>query len=312
MDMGEIVAIGLGGNAFMERGGEWSIEAQWRNIRRAIRGIVDIYLKGYRVLLTHGNGPQVGAILEWIERAGGDGVTLDIANAMTQGWLGYMIQNSIYNELVSRGREARVIAIVNQVSVDPMDPAFRRPEKFIGPTYNRDEASKLSRKYGWIFREDVDGYRRVVPSPEPRRNIEVDVIRMLLDDDYIVIASGGGGIPVAIEDGLVRGVEAVIDKDLSTQVLANRLGAKTMIILTDVDGVYVNYGRPGMRLIREISLQELRKLYEEGEFPPGSMGPKILASIRFLENGGSRVGIGHLADSIGVFEGYRGTQIYLD
>ena len=308
--------IALGGNAFQTRGQRGYPEEYWSNARHAARAVVEAVKRGYRVVVTHGNGPQVGAILEWME-AGKDRappMTMDIANAMTQGWLGYILMQSIRNELAKEGllgsKVRGVVAIVNQVVVDRNDPAFSNPTKFVGPYYNEEEAKKLMEERGWIMKPDPrGGWRRVVPSPQPLYNVEWEAVKLLVDSGWIVIASGGGGVPVVEENGFLRGVEAVIDKDLSSEVLATALGVGILIILTDVEYVYVDFGKPSARPLRVVSVDELEELYRAGHFPPGSMGPKVLAAIRFVRRGGLEARIGHLHRAVEVIEGVSGTRI---
>ncbi|MCE4606114.1 MAG: carbamate kinase [Desulfurococcales archaeon] len=311
--MTKTLVIALGGNAFIRKGEPGTSEYQWMNARIAAKQIVNLYSKDYNIVVTHGNGPQVGMILEWMEamKTKHPPLTTDIATAMTQGWLGYMLMQAIGNELVSRGLERKVVSLVNQVIVDHNDPAFSNPTKYIGSYYNEEEAEELVREKGWVMKKDPrGGYRRVVPSPMPKHNMEHPVIKPLLERGYIVIASGGGGIPVIEKDGLLKGVEAVIDKDLASMILAISIKADGLVIATDVDGVYLNYGLPNAELISKIDVSKLRKLYEQGEFPPGSMGPKILACIRFVEATGKWAVIGsleHLEDSV---NGIKGTLVY--
>ncbi len=311
--MAKTIVIALGGNAFMRKGEKGTIEEQLKNASKAASVVVDAVVRGYRVVVTHGNGPQVGVILEWMEalRDKIPPLPMDVANAMTQGWLGYLLQQSIGNELEKRGMERRVATIVTQVIVDRNDPAFSNPTKYVGPYYyDEEEVARLEREKGWIFRPDPrGGWRRVVPSPTPRGVVEISAIRTLVGQGFIVIAVGGGGIPVAMTDGGLRGVEAVIDKDLASSLLASLLGADYLAIFTDVDGVYIDYNKPTRRLLRRVTVEELKKYYEAGEFPPGSMGPKILAAIRFLEGGGEKAFIGSLDDGIKVIEGEKGTTI---
>ncbi len=307
-----LVVIALGGNAFLPKGAVAFPHEQWRRVRIAAKTIVDVYSSGYNVAVTHGNGPQVGIILEWMEglRHRIPPQTLDIANAMTQGWLGYMLQQAIGNAMEERGLGRRVATIVTQVVVSSGDPAFKHPTKFVGPYYSREEAEKLSKNRGWVFAEDPrGGWRRVVPSPRPHRVVELDVIRDLLEKGYITICVGGGGIPVTEADHGLEGVEAVIDKDLASAVLAIGLGADRFVILTDVEGVYIDYGKPGQRLLREMRVGEARRLLEEGQFPPGSMGPKVEAAIMFVEKTERLAIIGRLEDGVDVVRGVKGTII---
>jgi carbamate kinase len=312
-----LVLIALGGNAFQSRGDRGTPEDYWRNAYAAARTVVRIVKEGYRVVVTHGNGPQVGIISEWMEalRERMPPQTLDVAGAMTQGWLGYLLVQAIHNTLIEEGVCGRVrgaVAVVNRVAVREDDPAWANPTKFVGSWYtDEEEVRRLSRERGWTFKMDPrGGWRRVVPSPDPYRNVEVEAIKALLREGWIVIASGGGGIPVVERaGGRLEGAEAVIDKDLAGEVLATALGAGHFIILTDVDGAYLNFSREGSRRLGRVTVSELERYYSEGHFPPGSMGPKVLACIRFIKHGGLRAAIGHLYEGYEVVKGVRGTQV---
>ncbi|MCD6428635.1 MAG: carbamate kinase [Desulfurococcales archaeon] len=313
------ILIALGGNAFQSKGEPGTPENYWRNAYRAAETIVKIVKEGYKVAITHGNGPQVGIILEWMERSKDKipPMTMDIAGAMTQGWLGYLLMQAIYNTLIKEGVQDRikgVVAIVNQVAVSKDDPAWKNPTKYVGSYYTEEEAKKLMKEKGWVIKPDPrGGWRRVVPSPNPVENVEAGAVRKLLDEGWIVIASGGGGIPVIRnEDGTLQGAEAVIDKDLAGEVLATGLGVGTFVILTDVEGVYLNFGKPDQKLLEEVTVSELERYYKEGHFKPGSMGPKVLAVIRFLKHGGKKAMIGHLHKGYEVIKGLSGTRIYPD
>jgi carbamate kinase len=310
------ILIALGGNAFQSKGDKGTPEDYWRNAYRAAETIVRIVKEGYRVVVTHGNGPQVGIIMEWMERSKDKipPLTMDIAGAMTQGWLGYLLAQSISNVLLREGVKDSVkgvVAVVNQVEVRRDDPAWSNPTKYVGSWYTEEEAKKLAAEKGWIFKSDPrGGYRRVVPSPNPFNNVEVSAIKRLVDDGWIVVASGGGGIPVVRNDnGSLQGVEAVIDKDLAGEVLATSLGVGTFVILTDVDGVYLNFGKPDQKKLDVVMVSELEKYYKEGHFAPGSMGPKVLAAIRFIKNGGKKAMIGHLYNGYEVIKGRSGTTV---
>jgi len=314
------VLIALGGNAFQTKGEIGTTENYWKNAYRAAETIVKIVKEGYKVAVTHGNGPQVGVILEWMERSKDriPPLAMDIAGAMTQGWLGYLLMQSIYNTLIKEGIKDHVkgvIAIVNQVLVSKDDPAWENPTKYVGSYYNtKEEAEKIAKEKGWVIKKDPrGGDRRVVPSPNPTENIEVGAVRKLIDEGWIVIASGGGGIPVIREDdGTLKGVEAVIDKDLAGEVLATNLQVGTFVILTDVEGAYLNFGQPNQKKLDTVTVSELEKYYNEGHFKAGSMGPKVLASIRFIKHGGKRAIIGHLKDGYRVVKGESGTIVVPD
>ena len=312
------VLIALGGNAFQSKGDKGTVEDYWRNAYRAAKAIVKIIKEGYKVVLTHGNGPQVGNILEWMEalRDKIPPMSMDIANAMTQGWLGYLLMQAIDNELVKEkvSEVKGVIAVVNQVVVNANDPAFQNPTKYVGPYYTEEDARKLMKEKRWIMKPDPrGGWRRVVPSPDPIDNVEKWAIKTLVDNGWIVIASGGGGIPVVKEpNGILRGVEAVIDKDLAAERLATALKVGLFIILTDVDRVYLNYGKPNAKPIEVMTVSQAEKYYREGHFKPGSMGPKVMAAIRFIKSGGLEARIGHLYNAYEVVMGKSGTRIVPD
>ncbi len=317
--VGEKIVVAFGGNAFQTKGEPGTPENYWRNAYRSAEFLVRIIEEGYKVAITHGNGPQVGIIAEWM-LAGKTSkdlpvMTLDIAGAMSQGWLGYLIQQSLYNKLVEKkllGNVVKgVITIVTQTLVDHNDPAFQNPTKYIGPWYSEEEAKKLAKEFNWTVKPDPrGGWRRVVPSPDPKGHVEIEAIKKLLDEGFIVIASGGGGIPVYIGgDNMLYGVEAVIDKDLAGERLASAIGADIFMILTDVDKVYLNYGKPDQKPLDKMTVSEAKKYYSEGHFKPGSMGPKVLAAIRFIENGGKEAVIAHLQQAYDALKGRTGTRV---
>ena len=310
------VVIALGGNAILQRGQKGSYEEQMGNVMKTAGQIVDIILKGdYEVVITHGNGPQVGALLLHMDAGqqvhGIPAQPMDVAGAMTQGQIGYMIQQAIVNELRRRGIEKPVATIVTQTLVDKNDPAFQHPSKPVGPFYDEETAKKLAREKGWTVIEDSGrGWRRVVPSPDPKGHVEAPVIVNLVEKGFIVIASGGGGVPVIEEEGQLKGVEAVIDKDLAGERLAEEVRADVFMILTDVNGAAVNYGKPNEKWLGEVTAGELKRYYEEGHFKKGSMGPKVLAAIRFVEWGGERAVIAALDRAVDALEGKTGTQVF--
>jgi carbamate kinase len=309
----EIAVIALGGNALLRKGDIGHVDEMWRSVYIAARSIVEIYSEGYGLVITHGNGPQVGAILEWFECAKDriPPLTMDIAGAMTQGWIGYMLQQAIGNVMVEKGFPRKVVTIVNQVLVREDDDAFKEPEKPVGPYYGYEEMIKISSERGWVFKQDPrGGWRRAVPSPEPIENLELEAIKSLLERGYIVIASGGGGIPV-IRDvgGVIRGVEAVIDKDLASALIATSIGASKLVILTDVDYVYIDYGKPSARPIRRISAREAMNLVEKKLLPPGSIAPKVKAAAIFAKSRRKTSHIGHLDKALEVFKGASGTIV---
>ena len=309
------VVIALGGNAILQRGQKGTYEEQMANVMETAKQIVDIILKGdYEVVITHGNGPQVGALLLHMDAGqqtyGIPAQPMDVAGAMTQGQIGYMIGQALINELKRRGIYKPAATIVTQTLVDKNDPAFQNPSKPVGPFYDEETAKKLAKEKGWVVVEDSGrGWRRVVPSPDPKGHVEAPVIVDLVEKSFIVIASGGGGVPVIEENGRLKGVEAVIDKDLAGERLAEEVNADVFMILTDVNGAAINYGKPTERWLREVTAEELRKYYEEGHFRKGSMGPKVLAAIRFIEWGGERAVIASLDRAVEALEGKTGTQV---
>ena len=293
----EKIVIALGGNALLQKGEDGSYESQVRNARRTAQKIADLIEIGYDIVITHGNGPQVGALLLQNDCAKETipPMPLDVLNAETQGQIGYIVQRELINALHERGIDKMVATIVTQVVVREDDPAFKNPTKFVGPYYTKDEAEKLMKEKGWVMKEDPrGGWRRVVPSPEPIDIVEKDVLKKMVEDGVVTITVGGGGIPVIWKDGELKGVEAVIDKDLASSLVARLLKVDKFIILTDVDGVKLNYGKKDEVTLRNIKLNELKNYYEEGHFPPGSMGPKVKAVIKFVEETGNIGVIAHL------------------
>ncbi|MFP3280279.1 MAG: carbamate kinase, partial [Vulcanisaeta sp.] len=278
-----LIVVALGGNAFAREGGKVGLpEEQIERVKLAANDIADLIEEGFDVVVTHGNGPQAGLLSEKV----GDYLSLDMIDAATEGWMGYLIANALTNEFDRRGIRRRPVVVITRVIVDKNDQAFQNPTKFIGPVYDKEKADVLAKEKGWVFKWDVrGGYRRVVPSPEPRGIMDIELVKLLLREGFVPITVGGGGIPVTTNDE-VHGVEAVIDKDMASQVLANVINADYMLILTDTDYVYLNYKKSNQRRLMEITVGEAEKYYNEGQFPPGSMGPKILAAIRFLRGGG--------------------------
>jgi len=288
-----IVLVAMGGHAFMQPGEAGSIEEHERNAARIATLLMTLVEREYHVCITHGNGPQVGNLLLQQEVAGESGVPplpLDVLVAMTEGSLGYILQQALLNELRKRQSKRYVVTVVTQVVVDEADAAFHEPSKPIGPFLSREEAEKRRDTLGWKVKEDAGrGWRRLVPSPSPQRVVQRHMIRDAVRQGHIVIACGGGGIPVKRQaDGQFAGLEAVIDKDLTSAVLAIDVGAALLVILTAVPQVCVHFGRAHERPLGAVTLEEIEKLQAEGHFPPGSMGPKIEAVVRFLRAGGRR------------------------
>jgi carbamate kinase len=282
--------VALGGNAIIKSGQIGTIEQQFANTKESLSGIVDLINEGYKILITHGNGPQVGNYLVRVETSCNivPEISLGMCVAGTQGEMGYMIEQSLQNRLKVENIDRRVSTLLTQVVVDKDDPSMTDPSKFVGMFYSRDNVKSLENERGWIMKEDKGrGYRRVVPSPHPIDIVESEVIERLLNEGVIVIVCGGGGIPVYInDDGLLRGIDAVIDKDRASALLGKKVGAHLFVMLTDTDYVYTNYNEPDMQKIERMTVEKARILHKEGHFPPGSMGPKIEASIDFLMNGG--------------------------
>ncbi|MFP4547907.1 MAG: carbamate kinase [Fidelibacterota bacterium] len=285
--------VALGGNAISPKGELDTIANQFRNTRKSRKAIIRLIEKGYNLAVTHGNGPQVGNALLRVEAAEGKApiIPLGICVADTEGGMGYMIEQSLQNAVRKLDIDKDVVTIATQIIVDADDPAIKNPQKYVGGWYTRQEIMALANKFGWSVKEvPGKGWRRVVPSPVPRKIINKRAIRKLVYDGIIVIAAGGGGIPVYIDEkGNYEGVDAVIDKDLASSVLAKDIGAEELFILTDVDQVAINYGKENEQNLGDISYDELKKYYDEGQFPAGSMGPKVKAALNFIESGGDQV-----------------------
>ncbi len=309
----EKTIVSIGGNALIRRGEAGTVEEQFDNARMACEYIARLSAAGNHIIITHGNGPVVGNIVIRNEAAKNSipPMPLYICDADSEGGIGFMIQQTLYNWLHKIHQTKDVVTVVTQVVVDPLDPAFKNPSKPIGPFYTLDEARSLQGR-GWAMMEDSHrGYRRVVPSPMPKRIIEAAVIKRLAESGVIVIAAGGGGVPVfESEDGTLKGVEAVIDKDLATSLLARATTADRFINLTQIDMVYLGFGKPGQKGIREMRAVDARRYLDAGEFAPGSMGPKIRAAIEFLENGGKEIIITSPEMIESAINGEAGTRIY--
>ncbi len=313
----ELLVVALGGNALRRKGQKGSFQEQYRNVEETSVYLADLVEGGYKLVITHGNGPQVGDTL--LRHDAGEKMynipafPMDVCGAETQGFIGYMIQQALRNELKKRGMDKYIITVITRVIVDENDPAFRNPTKPVGQFYSREEMEKIKQQHPeYVFVEDKirGGWRRVVPSPDPKIIAERHAIRTLVEAGFIVVASGGGGIPIIEEQGWhAKGVEAVIDKDLAGQRLASLINADRFIILTDVDAAYINYGKPNQRKLERITVAEARRYYEEGHFAAGSMGPKVLAAIRFVEEGGKEAIIAELAQVMQAIEGKAGTHI---
>ena len=290
----------LGGNALLRRGEPPEAVTQQRNVDVAVQALAELALE-YELVVTHGNGPQVG-LLALQSAAYGEVAPypLDVLGAESEGMIGYLVEQGLENALPDQ----RVATLLTQVIVDGRDPAFERPTKPIGPVYDQATAARLAHERRWSIARDGNGFRRVVASPEPREIVELDAIRMLVTAGIVVICAGGGGIPVT-RNGTLRGVEAVIDKDLAAALLACELRADALLLLTDVEGVLEGWGTPASRAIREIGPNEVRRL----GLPAGSMGPKAEASARFVDGTGNVASIGALTNAVAVLRGEAGTQV---
>ncbi len=309
----EKVIVSIGGNAIIRRGEAGTIEEQFENLRCASRFIGKLVKAGKSVIITHGNGPMVGNIVLRNEAARNivPPMPLYICDADSEGGVGFMIQQSLYNHLHKIHCIKEVITVITQVVVDRLDPAFGRPEKPLGPYYTEEQVREIAESRGWSMAEDSGrGLRRVVPSPAPKRVVEAPVIKRLAESGVVVIAAGGGGVPVIErEDGTLAGVDAVIDKDLATALLAREVRADRFINLTQIDMVYVSFGRPGQRGIPEMDAARAQRYLDAGEFAPGSMAPKIRAAVEFIENGGKEVIITTPELIEAAAEGRAGTRI---
>ncbi|WP_020146449.1 carbamate kinase [Thioalkalivibrio sp. ALJ15] len=293
------IVIALGGNALLQRGETPSAEAQRRNARAAARAVAAV-ANLHEVVVTHGNGPQVGLLASQAEA---DSIhwPLDVVGAESHGMIGYILAQELHNAL---GHD-RVASLLTQTEVDPDDPAFARPEKFIGPVWGESRARALAEARGWDIARDGDGWRRVVASPEPQKVLGVEAVRTLVDGGSLAICAGGGGVPVARDaEGRLYGIEAVVDKDLTAARLAVELGADWLLMLTDVDGVYWNWGEPDATRLKALLVSAV----DPASFPAGSMGPKMEAARRVAEYG-ARAGIGALEDAAAIIAGRAGTRI---
>jgi len=310
--MSRTALVAVGGNSLIRAGEKGTIAEQLANTRRTAIAIVGLIRMGYRLVVTHGNGPQVGAQLLRSERASDVAYsqTLDVCGAASQGEIGYLLEQSLRNELAAEGIGVPVVSLVTQTLVSPDDPAMQNPSKPIGPFYSKTDAEEKRRQLGWHIVEDAArGYRRIVPSPEPIEIVELVVIRSLMEQGALVISTGGGGVPVISINGELQGVEAVIDKDLASALLAAGLGVDLFVISTDTDYVYLNYKKPDQQPLTLVTADELEQHHQAGHFPPGNMGPKVESVLRFLRSGGREAVITsfeHLCDAV---RGSAGTHI---
>jgi carbamate kinase len=299
------VVVALGGNALLKRGEPMTADVQRSNVKTAAPPLAAV-ASSHQLVLSHGNGPQVGLLaLQAAAYEDVEAYPLDVLGAQTEGMIGYVLEQELGNILPI---EVPFATILTMVEVDPSDPAFEDPTKFVGPIYTKEEADRLAADKNWVFKPDGEHWRRVVPSPEPRRIFEIRPIRWLLEKGVVVICAGGGGVPTMYTRDAERtlvGVEAVIDKDLASELLAREVDADLFVMATDVDGVYSRWGTDDQRMLERVTPSELRAF----DFAAGSMGPKVEAAIRFVERTGKRAAIGGLADIEAIVDGGAGTQV---
>ena len=311
-----VVVIALGGNALIMEGQRGTIAEQFENTRKSLDGIVYCLKQGYGVVITHGNGPQVGNMLLMVEASRNQvpELPLEVCVADTEGAIGYMIQQSLTNRLRREGIDRCVVTVLTQVIVDKHDKAFSNPTKPIGPFFTEEDAERFRKQKGWHIVEDSHrGYRWVVASPNPLKIVEERAIKGLLETGDIVIAAGGGGIPVIMkEDGDLEGVDVVVDKDLASSILARDIKANCLMMLTGVEQVFLNFKQPNERALKALTVKEAQRYLKEGHFPPGSMGPKIQAAINFLNWGGEIAIITSIEKVKEALEGITGTKITKD
>ncbi|MEA4946021.1 MAG: carbamate kinase [Oscillospiraceae bacterium] len=307
------VVIALGGNALQARGEAATSENELKNVLVTARHIAEIIDEGYQVIISHGNGPQVGRIL--LQNEAGKNITppmpMDVCGAMTQGMIGYHIQQGLSQVLREKGIDKPVVTVVTQVEVSSEDPAFQNPSKPVGAFYTEEEARQIQQEKGYTMMKDANrGYRRVVPSPKPLKIIEIDTVRRLSDEGKVVVAAGGGGIPVCREAGKYVGIEAVIDKDFASEVLAEQLDADVLLILTEVENVCLNFGKANQQILSHVTTAELDKYAAEGHFAPGSMLPKVQAASKFVHSKPGRIAvITSLENAVNGINGVKGTIV---
>lgn len=312
-DKSKLAVVAFGGNAFIGKDGNSSYEEQMKNAELMCMKLLGLLDQGYEIVITHGNGPQVGSFLMQQECLNDTvpPMPLDVCNAMTQGQMGYMIEQRFRNILAERHIKKSVVSYLTQVVVSENDPAFQNPTKFIGPFFSKNNSEKLQKEKHWHMKEDSGrGYRRVVPSPKPLDIVEKEEISKSVHKDFVVIACGGGGIPVIKDSmGRLKGVDAVIDKDLTAEKLASLLGAKMLLLITPVSQVAIFFGTSKQKNLRKMTVREAKTYLAEGHFPPGSMGPKIEAAIRFIDSCDKKTIITSLESVDAAIKGEAGTEI---
>jgi carbamate kinase len=310
----KLAVVALGGNAIIQKGEKGTITEQFANTRHSMAPVVDLLQQGYNFILTHGNGPQVGNLMLQNELSKADvpEMPLGVADAMTEGSMGYMIEQCLQNDMIRKGVWRNVVTIPCQIVVDVNDPAMDNPTKPIGPFYTEEEGKKISAEKGWVVKDDAKrGYRRYVASPYPIDVIEKDAINLLLRKGFLLITGGGGGIPVTFEeDGTIEGVDCVIDKDLASMKIALAVGARLLIIITGVPQVTINFATPEEKALSKLTLAQARHYYQDGQFPAGSMGPKMMAAIEFIQaNPKNEVIITDVENLVAAMDGKAGTRI---
>ncbi|MCI0415354.1 carbamate kinase [bacterium] len=308
-----VAVIAFGGNAILKEGERGTQEEQIRHCDEAADLMAQIVQRGYDLVIVHGNGPQVGNILIQMEEAVNKvpPFSLDVCVAVSEGSMGYLLERSLRNQFRKRSLKKEAATLITQVMVDPRDPAFENPSKPIGPFFTAYRAAVLKKEKRWPMVEDSGrGYRRVVASPLPQRIINLEIVKSLINNGTCVIAAGGGGIP-AYYDGYdnIKGVEAVIDKDYTSSLIASELRADLFVILTNVEFVSIHFGKKNQKNLTRVRLKEMKRFYDRGHFPPGSMGPKIKAAIDFIENGGKEVIVTSAKELIRAMKGQSGTHI---
>lgn len=311
--MSKTAVVALGGNAITRQDIEDTIANQFANTRNSLAGLIELVQQGYNLVVSHGNGPQVGNAILRVELGRGKApiLPLGICVADTEGGMGYMIAQSLHNRLLREKLDREVVTIITQVVVDKDDPELAEPKKYIGQFYSEEEAVRFQKERDWIMKKDSNrGWRRVVGSPLPKSIVEAGTIKRLVAGGTIVIAAGGGGIPVYVEnDGTLEGVDAVIDKDRASALLAEQIGAELLVILTGVDKVAINFGKSDERWLDHLTVKEAEGFLAAGEFPTGSMGPKIEAAIQFVRAGGGKVVISSIEKAAEAIFGNAGTVI---
>lgn len=311
-----VAVVAFGGNALMDFSGKSSYADQLTKAEKMCGEISSLFDMSYQVVITHGNGPQVGNLLMQQESLADTipPMPLHVCDAMTQGQIGYMIEQTLRNMFTKNGIKKPVVSLMTQVVVSENDPAFKNPTKFVGPFFKKDEIEELQRKKGWEIKEDSGrGWRRVVPSPKPVDIVEKEEIGEMIRKNFVVISCGGGGIPVLRDKkGKLKGVAAVIDKDFAAERLASLIGAEMLLLVTSVNQVSIFYGTPRQKNLSKMTLKEAKHYLAEGHFPPGSMGPKIEAAIKFLDSGGKRTIITSLEGIDAALKGEEGTEITHD